>query len=693
MIAETATNPAQFEQVHEIQPQPAPDEPEPNPIAALVRAMRGRWKRAFLGAALLAPAFAAAGYMAGVQLYESQSILRVFPQESNILYATGDGSVLKTFDSFVKAETSYVASDPVMTRARDELATLRPDTAEDLRVKDLAGSIEIKRSDSLIVLKTKSKDAAFASQKLDAVVGAYLALKTETENARSSVRLAELYDRESELMARLTGLRAEQLEVGGEFGMSAIAKAHVEKIAQIDALAARKSEVAATLATLESRTGVTSVDTSDQEIMRATLLDRATADLNFERAKLMSELAGLRAGYIGQRNPRFELKQRAKLDEITVIETALADRREQIRVLGQTGALTNATAEGDEDSAGEIRALYEKISVQLGGAREVAKDLNRRRIELDRIGTEIDVAQGLLEETLRALEVIRLESGRALPGYAVLMSPPSVPVDPSEDSRKLLAAAGFAGGGALALMLALGFGLMERRIRFAETLVPHEHRLPVLQVTAADDADPQAADHLRNELQLQPLKRPRLVGKAPIITVLRTEQGQTSEMARALAESFGRARMKTLFIDADIGAEPETAAEQGWRDVLAGDAVEPRKVGGAHGVWEMPAGATELLSDRTVSAQMVRESLASAARRFDVVVVSVGSLSDRLSGKLVLSASDVGVLAVRPSDRTSTVLAHLDALQDLPRNGSVAAIRAALPGDPWLAVRTGSTNY
>jgi hypothetical protein len=79
----------------------APDAPEPNPIGAAhprhARALEGGHGQArLLGAGL-----GVAGYLSGVQLYQSQAILRVFPQESNILYATGDDSVLKTFDSFV----------------------------------------------------------------------------------------------------------------------------------------------------------------------------------------------------------------------------------------------------------------------------------------------------------------------------------------------------------------------------------------------------------------------------------------------------------------------------------------------------------------------------------------------------------------------------------------------------------------
>jgi uncharacterized protein involved in exopolysaccharide biosynthesis/Mrp family chromosome partitioning ATPase len=668
---------------------PAPaEEAQPNPIASLARAMRGRWKAVLSSATLLCPALAVAGYFSGVQLYESKAILRVYPQESNILYATGNDSVLKTFDSFVKAETTYVASNPVMVRSVEELTAVRPDLTDGLTALHLSGSIEIKRSDSLIVLRTLSRDRAFASQKLDAVIASYLALKSEAEDARTRVRLSELRSREAELQTRLNALRTDQLEVGGEFGLNALAKAHIEKIAQIDALASRKSEVSATLAALQEASGASSADTSDQEIMRATLLDRAMADLNFERAKLMSELAGLRSEYSEYTNVRFETKEQAKLEEIAVIEQAMADRREQIRVLGQTGALTDATESGNDNTLAEIQSLYDKVSGQLATARAEARDLNRRRIDLDRIENEIEEAEDLLEETRQALEVIRLESGRALPGYAVVMSPPSQPLRPAEDSRKMLMAGGFFGGGILAFALAFLSALRNKRVRFAETLVAVNDKLPVQQVSDAGDSDAHAADSLRNELQLHSLRKPRLVGKAPVIAVTRAVEGDTTDFARSLAESFARSRMKTLFIDADIGKTPGEEQDLGWRELLAGDTAHAKLSDETEGLWELTAGTEGLLDDRMVSANMIRSSIATASQSFDVVIMSTGSLQDRLSAQLILSNSDVGVLVVTPSDARSSVLGQVERLDTLPRNGSIAVMRNALRGDPWLAVRT-----
>lgn len=664
------------------------DAPEPNPIASVARAMRGRWKWSVGGALVLGALMGTGGYMSGIQLYESQAILRVFPQESNILYATGDDSVLKTFDSFIRAETSYVASHPVMSRALQTLVEVSPEFATELKVRDLAGAVDIRRSDSLIVLTTRNPDPSFALQILEAVVGAYFDLNLEAEEARSGVRLAELRDREKELVTRLTDLSVDQLRIGDEFGNDAISKAHEEKIFQIDALSLRLEEIETSLAGLEANNGNTSVDAADTEIMRVSMLDDIIGSLGTQRARLLGELATLRVDYADRTNVRFEQRQRSLVEEIFVIDTALEERREQIRLLAQTGALTDATSKDVEQNIADTRALRDRISTQLGAARAEARDLNRRRIDLDRVGQEIVAAEKLLDETRRALEVIRLESGRALPGYTVLMSPPSKASDPVDDSRKILAAAGIAGGGALSFMIALILGLSERRLRFAETLTPYEYRLPVLQVSAAGDADMDAADRLRNELQLHPLRRPRLVGKAPVITVVRAEPGPTSDFGLTLAESYSRARMKVLFIEADMGQSVEGDTGIGWSDLLCGDEIALPEATEAALLYKLSTGSSGRLDDRTISAPMVRSAIERLARSFDVIIVSGGSLQDRLSCQFLLSAADVGVLAMRPTDLRTSILMQIERLDNLPRNGAVAVMRHSLPGDPWLAVRT-----
>lgn len=670
--------PAAFPQVEYHEADHPAAAPDANPLAAVFRAMRGRWRLTGLAGLALGTALAVAGWSTGTQLYESQAILRVFPQEANILYRTGDDSVLKTFDSFVKAETSYVASNPVMIRAAEDLARDFPAQAADVSARDLAGSIEIKRSDSLIVLTTKSRDAAFAAGKLTAVVDAYMALKAEADAARSHVRLSELEQRETKLMADQAAIEKRILDVGGEYGLDALTKAHVEKVSQIDALAARIAEVDTTIAAMKAASGQASADMSDQEILRATLLDRALADLNFDRAKREAELATLLSRYHDD-NPLV----RDKRDEIAVIDKAMADRREQIKLLGQTGALTDTSSADPQQSLGEITALHDKLSAQLDQVRAEARELNGKRVELAALQDQAADVRGLLEDTRKALDVIRVEAGRALPGYTALMSPAVVPDTPAKDSRKMGAAAGLGGGIALAFALALGLGLASRRLRWSDDLA--KGTVPVLRVLAGSGVTPPEADLIRTALQLHPLRAPRPSGTPPVIAVTRLDSGGAGDLALALAQSLARARVRTLLIDADLDA-PDRFGPQGpgWREALAGAHLTPVPFPPFDALTVLPHGHDHSVNASTIGIAAIREALARHAVGHDIIIVATGSLRDSHATELLLSAADLAIAEVRRGDHRSAIAAHLGRIAQLPRHGGSLVFTSARPGDPGL---------
>ena len=657
---------------------------EQNPLAALARAMRGNWIRAAGAGAALGSGLAVLGFLSGVELYGSQAILRVYPQEANILYRTGDDSVLKTFDSFVKAETSYVASHPVMERAARSLRLQYPDLTADMSAADLGSSIEIRRNDSLIVLNTKSRDAAFAPAKLEAVVTAYLDMKAETEAKRSEVRLSELQEREAQLTARQTEIRQRTLAVGGEFGIDALTKAHVEKVAQIDALSARRSEVEATLTALRAAAGTSSADMSDEEILRATLLDRALADLNFDRARRSAELATLITRYTPDA-PQIRDKQQ----EIAVLERAMSERREQIKVLGQTGALTDTSGADPQASVDEIAALLDKVTAQLDLARAEARDLNHKRAELASLQEEAEDTRALLDDTRKALEIIRLEAGRALPGYSVVMSPPSRAPDPAEDSSKLNAVAGLAGGLMLALVVTLARGLTSSRLRWSDALTRWTHLVPVLRVLRASSIDPRGADLLRNALQLHPLRAPLIPGAARVIVVTRLDSGAADQMALALAQSFARANVRTLLIDADLRPDGLTrsldmASRQGWREVLRGQKGQPIALPPFASLSILPAGIDTTVDAGSIGVAAIRDALATSGAGAEVVILNAGSLRDDPAAELLISAADLALAEVRPRDRTAVIAARIAQLDLLPRQGGAVAFTGARAGDPGL---------
>ena len=205
--------------------------------------------------------------------------------------------------------------------------------------------------------------------------------------------------------------------------MNAISRAHVEKIAQIDALT--KSPLCA-----RSRTRSPPLEIDHRQhrrsrvptrkIMRATMLRRHHRGAWHPAGAHDERTGGPARRFADRTTPRFEQRARSLSEEIAVIEEALENRREQIRLLAQTGALSDAPSQNDEASLAEMISLRDRIVAQLEAARDEARELNRRRIDLNRIEQEIAAADELLDETRRALEVIRLESGRALPGTRCL---------------------------------------------------------------------------------------------------------------------------------------------------------------------------------------------------------------------------------------------------------------------------------
>ncbi len=665
---------------------PAAEPAEFNPIAGLFRAMRGRWAALSLLGLGLGAALGVVGFSLGSAHYESSAILRIYPREPSVLYASRDDSVLKTYESFVKAETTFVASQPVMARALGALAEHFPEKTAEITPETLARAVEIRRAETLIVLKAGGEDAAFATAVVNAISEAYLDLTREREANHARSRSAELTDREADLAARLRAIGDALLEVGGEFGSDALARAHIEKIAQIDSLSARRSEIEATLVSLTQEAGGAAADMNDQEIMRATLLDRALADLNFEKAKLESELARLRLRY------RDGTRQiRDQLDRIAVIDTAMADRRTQIQVLGQTGALTDQSGAGADDSIAEIEALLNKITERLEGARAEARDLNARRLELSYLEAEKDELQRMLDDTRAALDVIAVESGNALPGLVELMVPATVPTEATEDSTKTLAAGGAFGGIMLALFLIGLRAALDSRLRFSDATWKTAHLVPVLGAIRRNQSKDakgfaRRIDRLRNAIMLAPSRTLSVESKGRIVAVTRMADGSAAELSRALAESFARSQARVLVIDADgasatLSEDAGLDSAPGWTETLRGQIIDPGTVGSFD---FLPLGNQGKDGEQGVALAEVRRALSKFAACYDVVIVEAGSVTETLSSELVLASSDYAVGLIGPKDKAATVLRRVEQLDTLPRNGGGLVMAGADKRDPAL---------
>jgi succinoglycan biosynthesis transport protein ExoP len=664
-----------------------PEPPEFSPFSALARFLRGRKRWILLLTMLMSPVLGYLGYINGTITYETQAILRVYPQQSGILYDTGDDSVLKTFEAYVKAETSYVTSILVMQRAFDQLVEKYPELSEEASAQDLTSAIKVRRQGSLIYLSSTAKSGQMVHDMLATVANSYLALRKESDSERSGLRLRELEMREAELLENFEILNERTLKVGGEYGVQSLARAHLDKVAQIDSLVQRRVEVSATLEAMRSNKN-SSADMSDEQIMRATLLDRALADLNFDRAKRQAELEALSLRY-RPTAPQVMEKQ----NQIAIIDQAMAERREQIKVLGQTGALTDTSNGTDEVNIEEIQQLLEKVAEQVERAREEARDLNAKRIELRFLAEERDELRDLLDETRRALEVLRLESDNALPGLSVLMSPPVVPTKPADDTAKIQSAAGVAAGFFLALLIVIIVTTFKRTIRFSDDLWRVQHLVKNLRVVSRRDTNKtqrlgSQMERLRNDIMLMPARAMPVAGRARVISVISTGRGRSSDVSHELAVSFAKARLNTILVDADLVDNRLTnhlklRDEPGWSDVLNGTV--PDLVENNNGLLILPGGSEKLRDDSSVAIPAVRWAILALVDQADVLIINAGNVRESLSAELLLSSSDLGIAVVSRGDKVKGLDDSLLRLDELPRNGGASIFVNARSGDPGLA--------
>ena len=95
---------------------------------------------------------------------------------------------------------------------------------------------------------------------------------------------------------------------------------------------------------------------------------------------------------------------------LNVIDTAIESRRRLIATLGKTGAITGTDGAEKSQSLAELHALKRKLSTRRAELSNAAKELNGKLIELKRLNEEKAQIAGMLAETRRILDQVRLES-------------------------------------------------------------------------------------------------------------------------------------------------------------------------------------------------------------------------------------------------------------------------------------------
>lgn len=606
-----------------------------NPVKTVLRLLRGQFLRVALLSVLAGLGLAVAAFSLTKAVYESQGLVRLVAKEPKILYADNDDSRLRLYDAFVSAEATYLQSQQVITRAHELLLKNLDKKMPDLArpgLQDIADAIEVKKLKGLISIQAKSANPALAQMMVNAHLEGYLDLQTRQSDTRQTLRARELEARVQELLSKQHQLGKELLKVGEEYDASSLAKAHLAKVTQLEELDIRIDELRNALVEMEAANGALDADTGDMEIKRATLLDRAMADMVFERAKRAAELEKLQMRYMPD-HP----KVATLAASLAVIDEAIESRRRLIATLGKTGAITGADGAAKSQSIAELQALKRKLTTRRQELSKEAKILNGKLIELKRINAEQSQVAGMLAETRRILDQVLLESRNSLPGTVEILSRGSAPEMPAEDKRKQFAALGFlAGAGFVAVLLVL-LRQLSAKVRYSDDLATSlsEDKLVVIP----NRPDQQQVARLISELQLQSGWRH---GETTVVSVTRFSQDRSIPLT-SLAQASGEQGLKTLLVCASADGISE---QKGFGEsILKGDAVAPLQAGGFD---FLPFG--RLTANHGFSVEAARKWLQAQAQDYDLILIYCGVSEQHYASRVLPKLADISIATWGPGD-------------------------------------------
>ena len=671
--------------------------PALDPVGLTKRALRGQERRVAIITMLVAVVAAMIAYLAIKPIYQSSGMLRVLPREAKILYSDSDDSRLRLYDAFVTTEMRLLTSRPVLDSAlhhlqvdHDKSFTLPED------VGDIAAMVTVTGKKGLISLAAQSSDARLAAATVNSVIAAYEESKESARRRHYDVRRQELAAREQEMEQTLADLNTQYLAIGGEHDVGTLSRAHVAKTAQLEVLEQRVADLDNTIVQLKLTGGMGADMGNNVEIQRATLLDQAMAEMTYERAQRLATLETLRGRY----RPSHP-KLRSAQGELAVLEGAIAERLDQIAMLGKAGALTGNGSENDKESLEDLQSVKDRLVERRQTVRSEAADLNSKLIHIRGVVTEKERVEELVAETKRALDEVLVESHNDLSRAIEIVALGRLPNGPIEDKRKPLAlGAGIFGSlGTLALIIA--GSVLAGRVRFSDDL--DDRSTEILAAVMSEDPGfdnslPEAASKIRNELDLRWPQRDR---QPLVLGVVGTAEGDgTTSIAHALGEHYSNAGRRVLLIDADANHNGLTrlcqvAAQPGVVDVARGKsplAESLQDIAGKGRVMALlPSSANRATAGLhpapdEMALDEVRTLLDEARTEYDLLILDLGMLRAGRQSAVGTALTDRTVLVASCGGLRKDINAAQDLLDRLSPSRYLLTLNRALPLDPAFPV-------
>ncbi len=641
------------------------DQPSPDIINWFVRGFRGKIKR-LLGAGIgLGVFLGTALFLIATPKYESQAIIRIAATQPFIMYE-GNSMASRTFDAFVNSQVGMLSSPGLIEETAKAINTLAP--KNDISPLGLSQLLKISESKSVIKITATTDNAEKAVLYANTLLDTYLEAQRNQVRDRGSYRLRELKNREGELASKLANKNEETLALGGEYGLDSVVGAHNDKLEGLQTLDRAIEELKRMVLELETYGTTAGAGIADDLLLKELVEDHALDLMLFEHSKKLSALATMELRYQPTSKKIIEIKA-----SIDTLNTAMADRRKQIKALKMSGEIP-ADASKRQDRVGELKEKLDNMGPQRDKLEQEAKELHAKTIRLRTLEKETAMLRELLDETQRALEKVQLESRLDVPGSVELVSRAPLPLQPVKDQRKILGVVGFVFGFSCIIGLFIAVLVVMPKVKYTDDLDTFDRDTPLIgQLRSIDQGSLVGAVdinvyRLRNNIQLAGIPSLDKNRRARVMGVTSdSEQVQSETIATQLATSFSMSGLKTLQVNTILSptASNETG-EAGWREYVMGGKVQTEQHD--HGLELMPLGITGAITEEQMSLAQIQIAVANLSQNYDVVILNIGPVGKNIASDFIFSQCDLTLVATCPGSPVGPLRRIVSHLKDLVPN-------------------------
>lgn len=657
----------------------APEGKAPNPLLFVHRRLRGRYRFAIPLGILLAIPAAVIGFTAVKPVYQSTGLIQVRPSQPRVIYATEENQVPPLFDSFVRAQVSFLQSRRVL-----DLAVSNPRLqnagwpAGPGGVAQLQRSLSVinTRSSQIINVHVKDQNPEAAKAAVNAVLDAYEDVYGEQGDLNISYKERQLVEREATLDRELQGLRERIFQIADEYGADTLDRLHSARISDMERLDSELSDLNFLIANAQQRvdSGVGDAATDFPPVDAAeqfAALDGQLASLLREELRLQARIESLSDRY----GPNHRT-MKALSEDLGEVRAAIDLRTNTLLASGGVGDPAQLAAADPAVALEQLNNRKAQYEALLDRTRREAITLGRKKLQIESLTEQANEKKNLLDETRRRLETIRVESAHTETGRVVIAERGDRPVSPSKDRRLPLAVAGAGIGFGVGFGIFFLIGLSQDGYRYIDELEDVDGVAPLLGTLPdlslgdleSDELAALSVHHLRNVLQLREGgKKDRLIYT---ITSATSGDGKTS-LTLALGMSFAVSGRKTLLLDSDLvgrGLTHELGLD-GVRGLC--QAIETGSVNGdvhptrVDNLWALPAGHAQEFEPERLSHRNMGRLLNELRDEYEIILIDTGPLLGSLEANLVAVLSDAVVLTISRGRSPKLVDASLERLKRL----------------------------